>query len=80
MRSLIESKNSLYNIIENLCKEEGINIAELCRQAKIRPGLLSDLKSGRANSLTMDSLRKIANYFNIPMDVLFDREIKEDAT
>lgn len=73
---MIESKSKLYDIVEFLCKKNGVSIAELCRDTGIRPGLLSDLKSGKASSLSMDSLRIIADYFKISMDVLFDRNVE----
>ena len=73
MRTLIESKSELYDIIESLCTERGKNIAWLCKETGIRPGLLSDLKSGKASSLSMDSLRVIADHFKVSMDVLFGR-------
>lgn len=76
MKTLIESRNRLYDIIEGLCVKENKNIAGLCRDTGIRPGLLSDLKSGKASSLSMDSLRTVADYFNVPMDVLFDRKVE----
>lgn len=77
MRTLIESRNSLYDIVKRLCDDSGITIAEMCRQAEIRPGLLSDLKSGKANSLSMENLRIVADFFDVSMDVLFDRNIDE---
>lgn len=77
MRTLIESRNSLYGIVKRLCDDSGITIAEMCRQAEIRPGLLSDLKSGKANSLSMENLRIVADFFDVSMDVLFDRNIDE---
>lgn len=79
MRTLIESKSRLYDIIEELCGQRGKNIAWLCKEAGIRPGLLSDLKSGKASSLSMDSLRTIADHLNVSMDVLFDREFIEKS-
>lgn len=72
---MIKSKSNLYDIIDNLCSKEGINIAGLCRETGLRPGLLSDLKSGKSSSLSMDSLRRIADFFCIPMDALFDRKV-----
>lgn len=73
MRRLKESKNRLYDIIEALCKENGTSIAELCRETDLRPGLFSDLKFKKNASLSMDSLRVIADHFQVSMDVLFDR-------
>lgn len=70
-----QNQNRLYDIIEGLCKEKGVSVAVMCRDAKIRPGLLSDLKNQSTATLSMDSLRKVADYFQIQMDVLFDRKV-----
>lgn len=55
---------NMYNIIESLCKEKGITITEMCRDLKINRSSLSELKQGRAKSLSVDKVVKIANYFN----------------
>lgn len=57
--------------------QKNTNIAEMCRETGIRPGLLSDLKAGKAHFLSMNSLRIIADYLCVPMDVLFDRRVDD---
>ncbi|WP_085833874.1 helix-turn-helix domain-containing protein [Clostridium merdae] len=61
---------SLYEKIDLLCKEEGINITEMCKRSGASRGSLTDLKKGRKKSLTADTLAKIANYFGVSVDSL----------
>lgn len=60
--------NPVYTKIKNLCESQGISIAEMSRRAEIREGLISDLKKGRSKSLKSENIKKIAIYFNVPVD------------
>lgn len=62
--------NKMYNRIENLCKERGINITQMCREADIPRGNLTDLKRGRTAALSTKSLGKISAYFRVSLDYL----------
>ena len=57
-------------IRDRLCADKGINITELCRQSGASRGSLSDLKKGRKQSLSADTLSKIAAYFGVSVDYL----------
>ncbi len=59
-----------YEIIANLCKERGINITHMCKSSGASRGSLTDLKTGRIDSLSIESLQKIANFFNVSTDFL----------
>lgn len=61
---------NLYNNIENLCKKRGINVTTMCRDSGASRGSLSDLKSGRKQTLKYETLEKIANYFEISVESL----------
>lgn len=69
----------MYNRIENLCKEHGINITQMCRDAGIPRGNLTDLKNGRTAALSTKNLSKISSYFGVAMDILLDTQTKERA-
>ena len=62
--------NTLYERIEQLCQEHGITPGKLCSEINIRRSVLSDLKAGRKKGLSFDTLSRIANYFQIPLDSL----------
>lgn len=55
----------MYNRIENLCKENGTDITKMCRELGIPRSSLSELKSGRAKSISADKVAKIANLFGV---------------
>ena len=62
--------NEMYGRIEFLCKKKGINITQMCREADIPRGNLTDLKMGRTSELSTKSLGKIALYFGVSLDYL----------
>lgn len=55
----------MYKIIDELCKEKKITVTEMCRELKINRSSLSELKQGRAKSLSADKVVKIANFFEV---------------
>ena len=64
----------LYQHIELLCAERGINITELCRACGVSRSSLTDLKMGRKQSLSAQTLAKIAGYFSVSVDSLLGME------
>ena len=69
----------LYQTIAQLCADNGINITELCRQSGASRGSLSDLKKGRKQSLSADTLSKIAAYFGVSVDYLLRGNEEKNA-
>ena len=57
--------SNMYNIIENLCKSNNMTVTEMCRELKITRSSLSELKQGRAKSLSAHKVIKIAKYFGV---------------
>ena len=66
--------NDMYNRIESLCKENGINVTTMCRDAGIPRSNLSDLKHGRTEALATLTLDKIAKYFGVSISYLMGLE------
>ena len=64
--------NRMYELIKELCDEQKISIAEMCRRAEIRQGLISDLKNGYSQSLKPENLKKIASVFGVSVDYFLD--------
>lgn len=58
----------LYNRIEALCKNRGINVSIMCREAGVPRGSMTDLKSGRITGLSGKTLTSIANYFGVSIE------------
>lgn len=60
----------LYDSIENLCKNNGISITQMCKETGISRASLSDLKFGRSKSLSAAALSKISAYFSVPINTI----------
>ncbi len=65
--------SELYNRIERLCVQNKVTITAMCRESGASRASLSDLKVGRKQSLSADTLDKIANYFSTTVDYLLGR-------
>lgn len=58
--------STMYDRIETLCREQGLDITKMCRELGIPRSSLSELKSGRAKSISADKVAKIAEFFSVP--------------
>ena len=70
----------LYNRIETLCKERNVSITVMCKGAAVSRASLSDLKMGRNQNLSTETLSKIAAYFGVSVDHLLGKESKKAPT
>lgn len=61
----------IYQRIEELCRQKGINVTYLCSECNIPRASLSDYKTGRKKSLSAETLSKIAEYFGVSVDYLY---------
>lgn len=66
--------SKLYNTINEICKERNISITKMCKEADVSRGSLTDLKSGRIQKLSTDTISKIAEYFGVSVDYLLSGE------
>lgn len=62
--------SELYNRIERLCKEKQITITQMCKESGASRGSLGDLSKGRIQSLSTNTMHKIADYFDVTVDYL----------
>lgn len=69
--------SDLYNRIEALCANKGINITTMCKESGSSRASLTDLKMGRKQSLSAETLSKIATYFGVSVDHLLGNKPKE---
>lgn len=72
--------SDLYNRIENLCKEYNESITTMCKESGASRASLSDLKVGRKQSLSAETLSKIAAHFGVSVDYLLGKESKKAPT
>jgi transcriptional regulator with XRE-family HTH domain len=70
---------TLYENVFALCSDAGIKPGKMCNDTGISRGLITDLKMGRKNSITIDTAKKIADYFNVSVDRVLGSEQKEKS-
>ena len=66
--------SDLYNRIEELCKEKNESITTMCRASGVSRASLSDLKMGRNQTLSAETLSKIAAHFGVSVDYLLGKK------
>lgn len=66
--------SDLYNRIETLCRERKVSITTVCKESGASRASLSDLKMGRKQSLSAETLSKLANWFGVSIDYLLGAE------
>lgn len=71
------SMSDLYNRIEELCRKNNESITTMCKESGASRASLSDLKVGRKQSLSTETLSKIAVYFGVSVDYLLGSETKK---
>ena len=64
----VSALNDLYARIEALCQACQMNITAMCREIGVSRASLTDLKMGRTQNLSADTLRKIAAFFGVSVD------------
>lgn len=69
---------NLYENIEKLCKQRGVNVTTMCKESGASRGSLTDLKNGRKQTLKYETLDKIASYFGTSVDTLVYGNQKEN--
>ena len=70
----------LYKRIEELCSEHGETITSMCKASGASRASLSDLKVGRKQSLSAETLSKIAAHFNVSVDYLLSGCYRSSCT
>ncbi len=75
---------NMYERINALCRERGVNITQMCRESGIPRATLSELKMGRTAALSAKNMNKLASYFGVSADSLLgadaDGETKKAPT
>ena len=66
--------SDLYKRIEDLCNENNVTITTMCKESGASRASLSDLKVGRKQSLSAETLSKIAAHFGVSVDYLLGKE------
>ena len=72
--------SDLYNRIMSLCEENGVSGYRMCKDIKIQPSILTDLKMGRQSGLSAKNADKMAAYFGVSVGFLWGTETKKAPT
>ena len=67
-----------YEIIKQLCDEKGIRLSVLASGIGVRSSVFTELKMGRTKKLSVSTLGKIADYFDVPLSLLTGDESGTD--
>lgn len=70
---------TLYENISELCAERNIKPGKMCADTGISRGLITDLKMGRKNNITVDTAKRMADYFGVSVDRVLGSEQKEKS-
>ena len=71
--------SDLYKTILSLCQNRNVNITQMCKESGASRASLTDLKMGRKQSLSAETLTKIADYFSVSVDYLLGKEDAKKA-
>ena len=69
--------SDLYNRIMSLCEKKGVSGYRMCKDIKIQPSILTDLKMGRQSGLSAKNADKMAAYFGVSVGFLLGTETKK---
>ena len=61
-----------YEKITALCADRGIRLNAVCAATGLRSSVFTELKMGRTKRFSTPTLRKIADYFEVPVSILLD--------
>lgn len=66
---------NLYRHIEQLAKDRGIpNISRLCSLAEVPRSVMSELSTGRSQTISIRTAEKFAEVLGVPVDTVFGRD------
>lgn len=72
--------SELYKRIETLCTQHNMSVTTMCRNAGCSRASLSDLKAGRKQSLSAETLSRVAACFGVTVDYLLGKEDPASGT
>lgn len=70
---------NLYENIKGLCALHGTTPSRLCEEVGISKSVLSNLKNGRAHTLSVTTCEKIAAYLDEPLDRIMHGDAADDT-
>ncbi len=71
--------SDLYERIEALCARRRLTVTAMCKASGASRGSLTDLKMGRKQSLSAETLQKIAAVLDVTVDALLSPEKEKQS-
>ena len=72
---------TLYERIQELCREKGVSGSRMCLDLGLSKSTLSDIKSGRKKGISTATAQKMATYLGVSVGYLLGEEdIKKEQT
>lgn len=71
--------SNLSETIDRLCESRGIKGSKMCDDLGMSRSFLTELRKGRAKSITFETAQKIADYFGISVSELTDEPTKKST-
>ena len=68
---------TLYERIQELCKQKGVAGSRMCLDLGLSKSTLSDIKSGRKKGVSAVTAQKIASYFGVSVGYLLGEETEK---
>lgn len=66
--------------IDDLLHKKGVSGYRMCADLDMSRSFMTELRKGRAKSLTLETAKKIADYFGVSVDYLMGTEIEKPVT
>lgn len=70
-------KNPIYRTIELFCAIRGKSIGAMCKRAGVSPGLVTDLKMGRKQTIQVETAAKLAEALRTDVDTLMNNRYEK---
>lgn len=64
--------NNIYKAVSCWCILRKKTIAQMCKEAEISPGIITDLKMGRKQNIQVNTAQKIANALDVPLQAILN--------
>lgn len=61
-------------------KSHGLKMAQLAKEIGVSSGMISDIENGKSKNPTIWTVLKLADYFEVPIEELIDRNDSEGET
>ena len=69
--------SELYKRLVELCESKGVTGYRMCKDCRLSPSTMTDLKAGRKKTLNAESASRVAEYFGVSVQYLYGQETKK---